>query len=450
MGDSRISELKHTILPLENGGEVIILDTGAIINPESEAMIQALHSRSTGGLKSHLKILAQKGSAGFISSYYVGYNHKSIGDCGTTTLFIEGISMLAAKAIQDFALYSGQEASTRYIDFSGQPLFDPTLSIAGRQLLERQRDLYLRARQPTVNLLRKLHPRNDEEDEKTYDKAINARAFDITRCLLPAGETTNVAWHANLRQTADRILFLRHHPLLEVRKIGECLETALKQHHPNSFGHKRYDQTEAYQDVIAAHYLFHDPSSPSEPVVDFRRVDRDELEKFRKLFDVRPPKTELPKYLSQIGNLSVRYSLDFGSFRDIQRHRAISQRMPLLTTELGFHQWYTDNLPEEIRDKLPQHLDLINREIDRLNISKESAQYFVPMGYITSNRFTGDIPGTVYMIELRDTSLVHPTLQKVAHSIATQVSDELNIPLHLDSNPSRFNVKRGQQDIVLK
>lgn len=33
--------------------------------------------------------------------------------------------MLAAKAIQDSMLYSGQEASTRYIDFSNQPFLDP-------------------------------------------------------------------------------------------------------------------------------------------------------------------------------------------------------------------------------------------------------------------------------------------------------------------------------------
>jgi hypothetical protein len=72
------------------------------------------------------------------------------------------------------------------------------------------------------------------------------------------------------------------------------------------------------------------------------------------------------------------------------------------------------------------------------------------MGYTTANRFVGDLPATIYMVELRDSSVVHPTLQNVAHSIASQISGRLGIPLHLDSNPSRFNIKRGEHDISLK
>jgi thymidylate synthase ThyX len=51
-----------------------------------------------------------------METFYVGYGHASIADCGSTTIFIEGISILADKAIQDWQLYSGQETSTRYID----------------------------------------------------------------------------------------------------------------------------------------------------------------------------------------------------------------------------------------------------------------------------------------------------------------------------------------------
>jgi len=238
MSDDLISKLNHTSVLLPHNGEVIILDTGALINAESEAMLQALHSRSTGGLRAHLTVLAKRGAANFMSGFYVGYGHKSIGDCGTSTAFIEGVSMLAAKAIQDSPLYAGQEASTRYIDFSNQPFIDPTRTEEGRVLLEMQRQIYLDAQEPTRDKLRKQNPKLEGEDEKIYDKAIVARAFDVTRSLLPAGASTNLAWHTNLRQAADRMLFLRHHPLAEVREIAEGLEEALKRHHPNSFGHK--------------------------------------------------------------------------------------------------------------------------------------------------------------------------------------------------------------------
>lgn len=445
-----IYDLNHISTNIAGKGEVIILDKGEVIDAESEAMLQALHSRSVGGLKHHLKILDERGSENFMSNFYVGYNHKSIGDCGTTTAFIEGVSMLAAKAIQDSPLYSGQEASTRYIDFSKQDFIDPTNSKKGREILEAQRDFYLSALEPTKEKLRNIHPQCEGEKDSVYQKAIDARAFDITRSLLPAGASTNLAWHTNLRQAADKMMFLRHHPLEEVRRISSSLEEALKIKHPNSFGHKKYEDTEKYQEEVSRDYFYHDSNSPLEPRLNFENLDMKEIKKYSALFWGRPQKTELPKFLGQAGTIGAEFQLDFGSFRDIQRHRAINQRMPLLTSELGFNEWYLENLPREINEKLPEHLEKINSGIEELSLSKEESQYFLPMGYNTSNKFTGDLPSTIYMVELRDSRFVHPTLQKVAHCIGNQITEKIGLPLHVDSEPNRFDVKRGQQDITLK
>ncbi len=450
MNERGLADLKHVVVNLEGGGKAIVLDNGAIINSEDEAMLQALHSRSVGGLMSHLAILEEKGAGNFIKNFYVGYNHKSIGDCGTTTAFIEGVSMLTAKAIQDSLLYSGQEASTRYIDFSNQPFIDPTKSEEGKILMELQRSFYLEAQDPTRKELRKNNPKTGEEKDSVYEKAINARAFDITRSLLPAGASTNLAWHTNLRQAADRLLFLRHHPLPEVREVARGLDDALNRHHPNSFGHKKYEETEKYQELIAEEYYYHDTNSPDEAIVDFNNIDKNSIRNYVDLFNRRPAKTELPKFLSQLGIIDVRFKLDFGSFRDIQRHRSIIQRMPLLTQDLGFNNWYIENLPEEVRNKLPDYLSNIRKKVKALGISRKEEQYFIPMGYDVSNRFTGDLPATVYMVELRDSRFVHPTLQKVAHRIGEEITSKLGILLHVDSEPGRFDVRRGNQDISLK
>jgi thymidylate synthase ThyX len=445
-----LGSLKHTIVNIKNGGEVIILDTGAIIDAEAEAMLQALHSRSTGGLRSHLKTLAEKGADNFMEKFYVGYGHHSIGDCGDTTIFIEGVSMPAVKAVQDNPLFRGQESSTRYLDFSKQPFLNPTRTKEGTALLEKQRQFYIDAQEPTREYLKKLHPINEGEKKSIYNKAIDARTFDITRSLLPAGASTNFAWHTDLRQASDRLLFLSHHPLEEVRNMAEAIKEALKIHHPHSFGHEIPTDTENYQDLIAEHYYYHDPQCPDEPTIDFSGINQTELNKFRELFDRRPPKTGLPKFVGQIGTLAIKYRLDFGSFRDIQRHRAITQRMPLLTTDLGFNQWYIDNFPEEVKTKLPKHLEMITNTIDQLNVSRELRQYFIPIGYNTSNRFTGDLPATIYMVEIRDSRFVHPTLQKVAHSIGNRISRRLGIKLNVDPEPNRFDIKRGEQDIIVK
>jgi thymidylate synthase ThyX len=446
----KIEDLKHNQTQIKSGGKVIILDTGSIIGPESAAMLQALHSRSIGGLENHLKILAEKGPDNFMKNFYVGYGHKSIGDCGTASIFIEGVSMLVAKAIQDWPLYSGQESSTRYIDFQTQPFKNPIKTKKGEEILESYRKFYINAMEPTKKYLKKQFPLGGDEKETIYEKAINARAFDILRGFLPAGSTTNLAWHTNLRQAADKVMILRHHPLKEVREVAEAIEQTLRLAFPNSFGHERHENTENYNKEWMKQYYYHNKNCP-----DFKMVNNSINTKLlpKKFLKNRPMKTELPKYLAEAGTLQFEFLLDFGSFRDIQRHRAVTQRMPLLTTEIGFEKWYLDELPEELRSKASLFLKKQKEKIVNLNISEEEKQYYIAMGYNISNRLTGNLPALVYLTELRATRFVHPTLRRKAKMIAATLSnlfEKNGLILHLDKETDRFDVKRGEHDIVLK
>ncbi|MDR1987266.1 MAG: hypothetical protein LBQ24_00375 [Candidatus Peribacteria bacterium] len=53
--------------------------------------------------------------------------------------------------------------------------------------------------------------------------------------------------------------------------------------------------------------------------------------------------------------------------------------MPLLTMDFGFNSWYLSQLPEDIRTKAIAHLKDIEEKIKALNITKEEAQYYIPM-----------------------------------------------------------------------
>jgi thymidylate synthase ThyX len=451
MPNPNIDNLKHSQAEIKGGGKVIVLDTGSVIGPEAAAMLQALHSRSIGGLESHLKILSEKGADNFMKNFYVGYGHKSIGDCGTASLFIEGISMLAAKAVQDWALYSGQEASTRYIDFQIQPFMNPLGTKEGEEILEAYRKFYMDALEPTKQFLKTLFPIAEGEKETTYNKAIAARAFDILRGFLPAGSTTNIAWHTNLRQAADKLMVLRHHPLEEARNIAEAIEKALQQALPNSFGHERFENTENYNKFwMEKDYYYHNKNCPEFKLVN-NSVNTDLLP--REILEKRPMKTELPRHLAEAGTLQFEFQLDFGSFRDIQRHRAVIQRMPLLTTELGFEKWYISELPKELQPKAEAFLKSQEEKLSRLVVSKEEKQYYTAMGYKISNRLTGSLPPLVYLAELRATRFVHYTLRAKAKLLADTLSDlfgKFGLVMHLDLESDRFDVRRGEHDIVLK
>ena len=448
---STLDTLSHTKVTLPGGGHVIVLDNGAAINAEAAAMLQALHSRSTEGLEGHLKALAERGAEKFMESFYVGYGHKSIGDCGGTVLFIEGVSMLAAKAIQDWPLYSGQESSTRYVDFAHLPFINPVGSEDGNAILEHWRAFYMRAMPVMQDALKQRFPKADDEKYGVYTKAINARAFDTLRGFLPAGASTNLAWFTNLRQAADKIMLLRTHPLSEVRAIAEAITQALQEAHPNSFGHNLYEATEAYNERwMRDWYYYHNADTPefalSRNDVDVRQLPRDILAS-------RPEKTELPKVLGEAGTVQFEFTLDFGSFRDIQRHRPVHQRMPLLTTELGFHPWYLDELPEELRTEAQELIAAQTERIANLATDAPTAQYYMGMGFATSNRITGTLPELVYLVELRATRFVHPTLRERAAQMAAVLQSafaDAGLVIHLDEEPDRFDVRRGEHDITLK
>lgn len=448
-----IESITHTEVPLPRGGFVLVLNTGATIDAESEAMLQALHSRSIGGIKSHLKVLAAKGSQNFMANFYVGYGHKSIGDCGTCTIFIEGVSMIVAKAIQDSPLYSGQEASTRYIDFAKQPFIDIAHTQESDNILEDWRVFYLKGLDILQIDLRKRFPMNEGEDEKIYTKAIKARAFDIMRGFLPSGATTNLAWHTNFRQAADHLMKLRHHPLTEVREVADSIEKALKQTYPSSFGHPRFETTENFNKKWMEEIYYYTEKSPADFKISRNDIDKNSLSKFKKNLEERKAKTEIPKELNECGTIQFEFLLDFGSFRDVNRHRAVSQRMPLIVMDHGFEEWYLSELPEDFKKESIDFIQKQKERIEKLSLSKEERQYYIPMGYKLPNKITGFLPAIVYLAELRATRFVHSTLRKraiqIAHALASEFRDQ-GLVIHLDSDPDRFDIKRGEHDIVQK
>lgn len=457
-----LGSLNHIKRNLPSGGKIILLDNGAVIDAEAGAMLQALHSRSAKGIEDHLLILEERGSEKFMESFYVGYGHKSIGDCGSIDIFVEGVSMLVAKAIQDNQLYSGQEASTRYIDFAEQEFRDPVGTPLSGEILEAWRTFYVDSKEELLAHLRAQFPRKETENETMYEKAIGARSFDILRGFLPAGATTNLAWHTNLRQAADNLCWLRNHPLQEVRDVAEGIQAVLVERYPSSFSHKTYLASEQYYEEMMREFNYFDGAGS---ITDFggpdgfhaeSQVSAQYLKRYRKALESRPPKTDLPKKIGECGNIYFSFPLDFGSFRDIQRHRPITQQMPLLETKYGFEGWYLRELPDKLHTRAVELLSQQNYKLDKLTsqgATKEVLQYYTAMGYRIPNRITGGLPSMVYLVELRATRFVHPTLRRRAKQMAEYlmvVFGEYGLVLHLDKDPDRFDIKRGDQDIRLK
>ncbi len=454
----KLRELAARIFKLTISREVVISDDDNTIivhdglPPEANAMAMAMYSRSPKSFLIHLAEVMKRGWKKFLGLYYVGYGHKSIGDCGTTNIYSEGVSMLAAKALQHYLLYKGQEASTRFLDMSKQRVINPLKSIAGARIQKTWMDLYEKLLAKLVPHLMERFPIKDGEDPKTYKKAINAKAFDIARAFLPAGATTFVGWHSTLREASDHLLRLRHHPLEEVRGIAEKQLRALNIKYPSSGFDKRYPESEAYVEMFMKGCTYMEPEmAPTTGFSSCDNFDYRKLDKHARILNTRPPKTELPAFMKGCGTLNCKFLIDFGSFRDWQRHRSGITLMPLLSTKYGFHGWYLEQIPAELVAEIHDTITLQMSRIAELDCTPEIKQYYIAMGFQVLCDTTFDLPAMVYTVELRTGQSVHPTLRQVCQKMAGALLFRFpHMSLHADMEPDQWSVKRGTQDIVKK
>ncbi len=473
-----------------NSADVIIIDA---LHPEEGALSQALYSRKPKSVLVHLYQILKKGTQSFIGTWYSEYGHKSIGDCGSTTLYFENVSMLAAKAIQNWSLYNGQEASTRYLDFSGRIMINPlagnletkslyipkenlnaemleTIETGFKTSYERETSLeageqgkmiqekwmaFYQKHMPIVrDYVASLNPKSDNQNETDYGKAVNARAFDIMRSFIPAGMTTLVSWHSNVRQLRDHLAILKYHPSVEIARIARTAIDGLKSTYPASFElAKKYEETENYLKLRANSTSYYDNQYIVENFVVYdKNLNTKRLESsYKDLLSKRPVKTEVPHEIGEAGTVHVFFKIDFGSFRDAQRHRKGVCKMPLLTTELGFHPWYLERLPEDTRKEAEALIAELVLLIEALPCSKVDRQYYIPMGFMVNADFTWTFDQCVYVAELRSSEYVHPTFRVHAQSLGKWIQKITpDAALYVDWSEDKWSYKRGKQDIVEK
>lgn len=435
------------------------------LHPEDNAMLQALYSRSPKTVEEHLPKVEAAGSGKFMDQFYVGYGHASIGDCGSTTIFIESVSMLAAKAIQDHPLYSGQEASTRYMNFSEVELDNPFNDKEGEDIQNDWMRFYHEAFPILIYHLENQYPRLADEDEGAYARAIKARAFDVLRAFIPAGAHTNLSWHTNLRQARDKLRWLVAHPNIHIAELAMDIATELHNRYP----HSGFAQNEgfmgdvewAYRKKVMEKFAYIDEErelpTGGRLGVDVRtNLSWRELtsQDVKEVFQTRPKNVGIPPMFASLGTISSKFLLDFGSFRDLQRHRNGYVRMPLLTTRYGFHPWYFEQMPLDLAE---QARTLVGHQAVRIRALTEKhggnkilAQSYMGMGFRVPCQVIQTLPAWVYRVELRTQKSVHPTLRQVAQQEARLFDDEALelVPLHADLSPDTWTLRRGMQTIT--
>src|SRR2546425_857192 len=202
------------------------------VEPEIQAYAMAKYSRSTLSMKESLKEISQQKAEKFLNTFYFQYGHRSIADLAHIALAIEKLSILAAIAVADEQRWDGQERSTRYQDFKKSGYYTPDCGgddqarTLYREAIDSLFAEYESLSEQTFRYLASITPKPAEMKQETYDRTLRARAFDISRYLLPLATNTSLGEIVNARTLENQVSHLFAHTHQEVRRLGDLLKRA--------------------------------------------------------------------------------------------------------------------------------------------------------------------------------------------------------------------------------
>src|SRR5437763_4242213 len=200
--------------------------------PEIQAYAMAKYSRSSLSMKESLKEISSQKAEKFLNTFYFQYGHRSIADLAHIALAIERLSILAAIVLADEQRWDGQERSTRYQDFRKSGYFTPDFGSDDesrnlyQQTITRLFSAYEALSETMFRYLADITSKPDEMKQEAYDRTLRARAFDISRYLLPLATNTSLGEIVNARTLETQVSHLLSHPHAEVRHLGGLLRQA--------------------------------------------------------------------------------------------------------------------------------------------------------------------------------------------------------------------------------
>src|SRR5271163_484595 len=201
------------------------------VEPEIQAYAMAKYSRSSLSMKESLREITTQKAEKFLNTFYFQYGHRSIADLAHIALAIEKLSILAAIVVADEPRWDGQERSTRYQDFRKSGYYTPAFADVLSQVLYRETSAslyasYEKVSQSTFEYLAGITARPADMKPEAYERTLRARAFDISRYLLPLATNTSLGEIVNARTLETQVAHLLSQPHKEVRNLGTLLKQA--------------------------------------------------------------------------------------------------------------------------------------------------------------------------------------------------------------------------------
>jgi len=201
-------------------------------DPEVQAYGMAKYSRSALSMRESLAEINEQKAEKFLNTFYFQYGHRSIADLAHIAFAIERLSILAATVLVDEPRWDGQERSTRYQDFQKSGYYVPDFAadsnavVLYRETVDHLFAEYRHLSGEMFDYLRQRTPKPAEMKQEGYERTLRARAFDISRYLLPLAANTSLGQIVSARTLENQVSRLLSHTHAEVRRLGELLRQA--------------------------------------------------------------------------------------------------------------------------------------------------------------------------------------------------------------------------------
>src|SRR3984893_14878776 len=371
---------------------------------------------------------------------------------------VERVSTLAAKALEDSRIgISPLEKSTRYVRFDrlgpdgrflyhrGPELAHPDYEAAADALFQ----TYSQLIEPVTLAIRERFPLEEDETDRAWKSATRAKALDVLRGLLPAGTLTNLGLFGNGRAFEYLITKMAAHELPECRTLAGDLHRELalvipafvKRALDERYGapsaermkgvreatDKRAPRTGVRGNGPSVRLLEHDPDAEGKVVAaalfphsdaPWEDLHADPAQVLEALLADRANRRQRPARALEHAQYTFEIVANFAAYRDLHRHRMLTQDRQLLGTSLGFD--VPAGLAElGMEEQFVKAIDGATVAHKRLehSLGPTLAQYVVPLAYRFRWYFSVNLREIYHLCELRTTPQGHSDYRWVAQEM---------------------------------
>jgi thymidylate synthase ThyX len=373
-----------------------------------------------------------------------------------------------------YVFYDQKDKEGRYKYYRGEEILSSSIGDEYLRTMDFIFDTYASAVQPLTEYFRKLKPMEEAEygirgeKEKysamdtealqkqfriTYNADLRTKACDILRDLLPASTLTNVGLYGNGRYYQNLLTDLYSSDLPECNHRATEAHTELNKVIPKFVKRARHDEYMAetsraikksaddllknvvpdYEPLVT---LLPQAASPREllnltlavclyphskhPLNQLLEIIRQlSYEDSSKLLDIctgtRANRRNRPTRGFEAGYpLTFDIQADFGAYRDLQRHRMLTQERQLLNPDLGYQiaeEIDAIGIKQRFEECYQRSAELHSKMTKQF--SPEVAQYAVLFGFRIRWMMGMNFREAMHLIELRTTPQGHPSYRKV-------------------------------------